>query len=63
MNKKALIFGIIAGVLFIALVFVAWKWMALRKNVGIVATNTATPTSSSVSAAIDAITAQAAVVK
>lgn len=59
-NKKAWTFGIIAGILLIAGVFVTWKWLTLRKNVAKVATKTSAPTPAATSAAVDAIAQQAA---
>lgn len=59
-NKKSMItFAIIASVLLIAGGFILWKYMELRKNVAKLATNTKTPTSSSTTAAIDAVNSQA----
>lgn len=59
-KNTAITFGIVAGLLLIAGIIVTYKWMALRKSVAKVATGTANPTSSAVSASVDAVHSQAA---
>ncbi len=59
-KTTAITFGILAGVLLVAGVFITYRWMMLRKNVAKVATNTPTPTNSAIIAAVNAVNAQAA---
>lgn len=61
-KTHAITFGILAGILLIALVIVGYKYMQLRKSVAKVATKTTNPTVAATSAAIDAINQQAALI-
>lgn len=54
MNAKtsAIFFGVLAAVLTIALAIVSWKYVELRKAIGVNATKTANPTSGAITSAV-----------
>ena len=54
-KTQAMVFGITGGVLLVAIIIIGWQYISLRKDIAKVATKTANPSGSAISAAVTSL--------